>query len=439
MEMLDPVDRSELQRRVSLARAYLAAQRDDDLAWSVVPDLVTAAKAVPAPRRAGHRAALAMGTDLGRALSTTRGPALFRSGHVYFASTSTQQLRVLAPVMASMGGAVRVSWPRLRGTAFLAARRKATACHDRLTAWFGDHGVFTDPVLVDLLTRSALMAEKMRVLAAGRDVRMVAVGSQHNAAARSVLVGARDLGVTTAYIPHAPVARNANYEDLPTDVALLRGDAEEEHYTALGADGRIDVVGDPSLGPLPSDPVPWAGAAVAALPPTDSLKFSSYLAFLRAADLRDLQVAPHPRTDEQVLRAAMDPSWVTLSGASTFAALNERGASAVVQYGSGVGLEALLLGLPVIDICPQGSAPDYPYLDDPLVCSVSTTEQLAECLFNRQKSSAGLRSARTVYARRWVGTSGRQSARLAAGALDRALELGRSGALLLDGWRPAAP
>ena len=62
------------------------------------------------------------------------------------------------------------------------------------------------------------------------------------------MLAAREAGIATVYIPHAPVISDARLVDLPVDYAGLRGPAEVDHYEALGAPGeRLAVVGNAAL------------------------------------------------------------------------------------------------------------------------------------------------------------------------------------------------
>ena len=67
--------------------------------------------------------------------------------------------------------------------------------------------------------------------------------------ARALVLAAREAGIATVYIPHAPVISDARLVDLPVDYAGLRGPAEVDHYESLGAPGkRLTVVGNPAMG-----------------------------------------------------------------------------------------------------------------------------------------------------------------------------------------------
>jgi hypothetical protein len=76
---------------------------------------------------------------------------------------------------------------------------------------------------------------------------------------------------------------------------------------------------------------------------------------------------------------ALFPNHWTRSEAPTTAQfLQQFGARALLQHGSGTGLDALRAGVPVIDIRRPGEVASYPYLENSIVMTAANSRELAD-------------------------------------------------------------
>jgi hypothetical protein len=372
-----------------------------------------------------------------RAIAPSTGPELTRVGPVLLVSTSIQTQRVLGPIrdelVSRFGPARQVRLPSLgpRGLS-----RAAGTTRDLLREygeWFRAASLPAPPELGPAL----LKVEALRLRSRADHLRSlgitsVAVASQHNGATRAVLATTLtpDSGLVSSYLPHAPLVPLAYYEDLPVHRALLRGEAESHHYAQLGADpDRLTIVGDPSR-PDPRPALPESDELVFAPSPHPEPVLRADIALLAAMD-RPWRVSLHPRMDAQRFAELVPPSWRVVQTDSTALHLQAEGARAVVQHGSGVGLDALALGIDVIDLRAEGAAAVYPYLRAPQVQTAHDASSLHAALAalpQRANGSAG----RITYAATWSAAGGAEAAARAADELVGAQPIGEEP--LLDRW-----
>jgi hypothetical protein len=258
------------------------------------------------------------------------------------------------------------------------------------------------------LGRAALgRAIAERILEQQRPTSIV-VATQHAPLIRALLATLRSAKIPTLYVPHAPVADNYEYADLPFDFAGLRGPAEIAHYVALEADeSRLSDCGDPSLNGVemegPSGPgrlpvfavSPWSGDEKAWLWET-----------ARAGMPSGTIVAPHPRSQPKELSDQLAPGWSIADGVRTVDLLRTS-ASVLVQSSSGVGLEGLRLGLPLVDFRPPGTEPNYHFLRHPCVDVVRDHQSLRTIMAERNApSSDAAVQARIAWATQWSSRTG---------------------------------
>jgi hypothetical protein len=161
------------------------------------------------------------------------------------------------------------------------------------------------------------------------------------------------------------------------------------------------------------------------------------VSLIAAATDDDVLVTPHPRQKLEFLQSVAPRHWAFHHG-STYARLRE-GAAAVVQSSSGVAVESLLLGIPVLEIEPAGGRL-YPFLETDLVPSVRTPNELAAQL--------GLMRARVVdreyrerlaeYARGWCAAGGEEAGENLRRFVRFAATEGARSRLAHDAWRPTA-
>lgn len=441
--LLDDTARTkEDARRIAAVRRFGRERGEDELAQVLLPffGMVLTDFIFVADDAGPARSAVSIGRNLVRARSRSKGPGIRLVGPVLAASTSRQNLRVLDPIVAELeqrrGPAVVPAWTPLSGITLAKARRRAATLTQEARRFFSAVGAPLPSGVGDEILRTAIVIERTRWLLRNTGARVLVVASQHNSASRAMLHAAHDVGgITTVYVPHAPVADVFYYRDLPCHKALLRGPAEVAFYAGLGVDeGRLSIAGDPSLSHWPPVAAPTRDDVVFAVSAHRAERVEAAVAVVRDAGIERVEVAPHPRMDRDALRAQCPSSWVFNPAPSTFGRLAEVGAAAVIQDSSGLGLEALALGLPVIDLCPVGSAPLYPFITAPHVDVVSSSDTLATAVADAVASRSTVTSEeRANFAAEWSEVGGSEAAALAADAIEGAVGLS-SGPVLLDGW-----
>jgi hypothetical protein len=158
---------------------------------------------------------------------------------------------------------------------------------------------------------------------------------------------------------------------------------------------------------------------------------------VEASGIGPVEVVLHPRSPRDVERGVIPNDWHVSEFVRTLDLLSTTGASVVIQSSSGTGLEALAMGVPVIDLCEPGTAPAYPFIAPPHVMVVSDSSQLRAAADHMDQSeSAAL--ARKEYARSWVALVGDDASVAAADAVAHELAE-RAGPLVLDAWQAIRP
>lgn len=347
------------------------------------------------------------------------------------------QRRVVMPIVGRLTGTstdLMVSERAASARNLLSAKRRAR----RFLAGLKRRRIpFLDEATV---LRLCLLAERSRIQAelaletaspAG-----VLVASTVTPDARALCVLARRAGIPTVYVPHAPLLAAEAQQDLPFDVALLRGCAEAVRYAARSVPGSSLVVsGNPALDPSPSvctaDP---GGPIVLALSPDPTPVVRAIIDSLRTAVPDGVIVAPHPRQDMDALVGMVPPGWELAMG-RTYDLLRS-GACAIVQYSSGIGLEAMLLGIPCIELSLFGSPPAYPFLDHELVARVTRVEDLPDALDQARQLATDADRQRSIadWAQTWCARSGAAAAAHAAAAFEDVIAGGAPRGPIWDYW-----
>lgn len=411
-----------------------------DLLWSVLPEVAMLLIGSSVGARGPIRALAAWARNLARAFVPTAGPRLTRVGSVLVVDTSVQTERVTSPLVEAL--ALRRGEPAVFRLPLLGARSATMAAlgvrriASRLAAALSDAGAVEPPGL----RRELLKVEILRRRAGAVDFRAagvdaVVVGTQQNSSARALLSVARREGIATYYLPHAPVADNDFYRDIPTTFALVRGPAEVDFYTRIGAaptDGLI-VVGSPGLAQPPQEMPPQADDIVYAPSPHAPAVLQADIAVLRGATDRPVMVCLHPRMGSTEFSGLFPPEWHIADGPNTEAYLRRHGAQVVIQHGSGVGLEALSLGIEVIDLCSAGQRPNYPYIRAPHVQVVHDVPGLRAALHTLEER-ANERGERVAFARSWCSDAGAVAARRCVEAIEQTRSTSVTRDVLLDGW-----
>ena len=292
--------------------------------------------------------------------------------------------------------------------------------------------------LLDRLTARATVGVHLARRAFERHTpERLVVATQHSIIARAALVAAREAGVVAIYVPHAPVADNRIYRDLPVDVAALRGPLEVEHYTHLGADpGALHVVGNLGLSLGMNNAPCQDGPVIVAPSPWEPERVEWFMGLVAAAITGPFMVCPHPGNDLEHLRSLLPDRAHLVEGERTWRVI-ARGCRAVVQSSSGVATEAMLLGAPVIEVSTEGRPPNYPAIAEPYVRMASDAAELRRALdaFGSAARGPFVEQAHT-WATGWTAYTGRRAEQRLRSLLARDLQpVGP----LLDAWAPPPP
>lgn len=274
-----------------------------------------------------------------------------------------------------------------------------------------------------------------RAVLRARKPALLFVSTQHDARIRAWLLAAQSLGIPSVYIPHAPVANNDFYHDLPVSHATLRGQAEVDYYRDRLSikDPRIVAVGDVSL--ETSSPLRQAHdpnlPGILALSPVSKVRLTLIVSLAVEAGLKNLVVAPHPRSDINMLRELLPASWRINTGERT-AELLSRGAAFVLQSSSGVALESAALGIPTANLVLNDEVPNYPlHLDPHLITPVSTAEELT-AFVDRSLSDEALADMTMTSSQRWRKATGDEARQFLRNYLETS---NRNSSFIYDGWK----
>jgi hypothetical protein len=437
------------QRVTALLDRFLHAHRDDAVAWvacgflwaeyKVRAGMHAARRTAPssvlsAPRRAGAlvRSLVREGQFRGRYLT---------SGDAIFVASTKNQLRAVAPLLTAPVAAGGAAGAPLRALAVPFVRTAAIA-RERAEE-IGD-GLRRADVAFPGGTRTvyALFFSVALHLAYARQLiervspRVVVVASNHDVAARALARAAHEKDVPSVLVPHAPMLGDLRLRDAPTDYVAVRGEREAAWYLANGAaPDQVAVAGDPALQPAPQlVPIPTGAPVVFAPSPYADADVADQVALIAAATDGDVVVTPHPRQRLEFLQGIAPQHWTFHSG-HTYARLRE-GATAVVQSSSGVALESLLLGIPVLEIEPAGGRL-YPFLESDLIPSVRTAEDIAGQL-ELMRARVGDRAYRerlAEYARSWCSAGGEAAAQNLLRFVRLAADQGKRSRPAHDAWQ----
>jgi hypothetical protein len=361
---------------------------------------------------------------------------------IFVASTKSQE-RVVAPLLDTPAGATRAIRKPLHAPVgplvrlVAAARERAEELRDALRRAEVEFPGGSLPVY-ELFFAAALHLAYSRQLIEKGSPSVVVVGSNHNVAARALARAADEKGVPSVFLPHAPMLGDLRLRDAPTDYVAVRGEREAAWYLAKGAEpDQVVAVGDPGLQPAPQlVAIPTGAPVVFAPSPYADEVVASQVALVAAATDGEVLVTPHPRQRLDFLQEIAPSNWVFHRG-STYERLRE-GATAVVQSSSGVALESLLLGIPVLEIEPVGGRL-YPFLESDLVPAVRTPEELVGKLeaIRARIADPDYREGLAEYARGWCSEAGDAAAQNMVRLVQLAAADGKRSRLVHDAWRPS--
>jgi len=280
-----------------------------------------------------------------------------------------------------------------------------------------------------LLTQADVLLDVMRHLLRKTKPKLVVIASQNQPSLRALISAAAERRIPTMYVPHAPVADDPIYSDLPCDLAVLRGAGEVEWYRRRGADpAHLTIGGNPSLS-LPETIGSEAHPPILAISPWYDVELADVIARVTAATAGLVCVAPHPLSDLSQVERLIPEHWSIYRGGRTFDLLT-RVEAPVMQVSSGLGLEALLIGRKVIQLDFPGAPRLYPYICEPHVRCVTDAKELTDAL--AEDASQGRRD-RQVWASRWSSPTGSAAVEACRRSLEYARHLSPS-QFVLDGW-----
>jgi hypothetical protein len=361
---------------------------------------------------------------------------------VAFAIDGTNLRRVLRPIIETRGataGDALAILPVLDRRRLLHWTRLATSYGEALIHASKQAGI---PVRSSEVRKYCLSGARSLTRAEGilrgSQTRLLVVATQHAPNMRALLATARSRGIASIYFPHAPVAANRQYVDLPVDHAGLRGAGEVDLYRQRGMLAALRVVGNPAVADLiEGEPNVLTEAPVFAVSDHPHAVLRDLFKLTASVLGRDhVLVAPHPRSDLGELVRLMPPSWQLWSNGSTFDLLR-RGPKFVVQHSSGVAWEALALGISVIQLNYLDTPANYPLIAEPSVLFAHSTASMSRATAeatSRSSDRAGREELRR-WAAYWCNPVGRQAREACVALIEQALEDGQRPEVLLDGWR----
>ena len=364
-----------------------------------------------------------------RSAATVLGyrPTIACFSDVMFVGATRNQALALAPIVRSMSESDHLRHSPTRARPSYSEFLQRLPEVRRLVAAVADEAALADALAPQEVWRHGVLAAS-DLAAYSRLVdavspRTVVVANQHFRPNRALLRVARNRGVRTIYIPHAPVAANAAYFDLPVDLALLRGPLELCHYRENGIRSlRARSVGTPSLPDelAPTEPSARRGTChppVFAPSPLPEGALRELLDLVTSST-DDFIVSLHPAMGRSA-EALFKQRGCHVYRKGTTVDLLREGTPVLLQSSSGVGLEALATGTPVVDLAFPGSAPNYPYIRAPYVTQVTDTQTLRRELERAVETSTQTRHRTDLvsWAERWTGPHGDEATQTAVEAI----------------------
>jgi len=430
-----------------LLEDFFLERADSDLAWVVIPDLyallTVTDSVVPLGARRSPGLRVRRYSDTLRTTVSKSGltDRFVQAGGALFVHATENQRRALEPIAAAAGraggGVQAIGWdpaPFDVRRQISAAGRMGDALVDRLRKT-------RVPFLDEAWTRRRFLvgAKSLRHARAAverTEPSVVVVASNHGIYPRALGRVARQAGLPSVYVPHAPLLARERLRDMPFDYAAMRGSSETRWYADRGVGlERIQAVGNPAIDVVservPLDP---RSPVVLALSPDGEEVIRAITAAIDGLDGVPVIVAPHPRQDGELVRELMRPDWTIWSGRTYDLLLT--GPSAVVQHSSGVALEAMQLGIPCVELSLLDRSPTYPFIETDLVPRVTAPELLPVAL-ERARRLAGdddHRHALERWATSWCADSGSSSAAAAWRFVRRAADRGVAAEPIWDAW-----
>ena len=300
---------------------------------------------------------------------------------------------------------------------------------------------------VDAPVRESLENQLYKVALALRNARALDLGSfagvlvstQHSPIIRALLVAAREQSAPVVYVPHAPVADNGAYWDLPVSYAGLRGRGEQDYYRdQLGiSPNDVDIVGNLATDVLsrPMPPIDADAPGVLAVSPHAEEITRALFSTIGSRDLGPMIVAPHPRSDLDQLRAIMPSDWRLHEGGRTLDLLRG-GAPFLFQFSSGVAWESAAFGIPTATIRLADDPVNYPFLANETIYPPIRSSEDAQRFAHAARAHLVDRRSLRHHAEQWCARDAEPAMRALFSLLDRVAAAPREDEphIIHDGW-----
>ena len=413
----------------TLASRVVSDATDADILWATLPTLheTTTRKRQP-------RAGLEYPRDV-ILRSALVGPRLVRIGDIVGMMNTVNEVLTLRPVLDEIAHRMGSQTQLLRSAALqpsdiVDSWKRCTRLEDALRAEARSLGITLDPGSLRRRLLKASRANTLLSIASQRgEFRTLLVSNQHLSGHRAALNFSHNHDASTLYVPHAPVASNDLYHDLPVNLAALRGDLEVDYYGELGSlRSQLHSVGNPAVPPL-APPPQLDGPIVLALSAWSQDRMQAVMRLVRdgIGARANIVVAPHPRNSRREVRRFLPDGWSLHSGRTLD--LLKQGPRLLIQNSSGIAWEGLYLGIPTIQIQVDDEAPNYPLISDPFVPTVRSAQELHETIMAPAKEvdRADLRD----WAHRWCAEVGVVAAKRIVDVIE---DMPEEAELILDAW-----
>lgn len=291
-----------------------------------------------------------------------------------------------------------------------------------------DLGLVPNAILSDAV-RSTQMYAAMRQLLASTRPRSVVVAATDHLFTRVAAVVARERGIPTIYVPHAPTHIRQENADAPFDALLLRGSGCSSYYAMLGAkDEQVASVGDRSIPEirLGGEPIGLLFATTANAPCedlTEKLQLTS-----RALNIPSEQIliCPHPRGRSRALHAGKSLGIAVAEERTAQVLLRLDPQYFVTEASSGARLEAELMGIATLSL----AAPSYNFeFTLPSLSLDTCDDQALEGLEGQVSQLPKIERSRR--ASMWVAAVGREASERVEQGVE---EVGFASHPALDAW-----
>jgi hypothetical protein len=375
-------------------------------------------------------------TDAGKLGSAAGTGAAVGRGCVFMARTENHR-RSQAPLFERFGPVSRPAAVEVSPRGVRERARRAIALADELLDCARRRGLAlpVDPAAVyTRLLRNARLLGYWEHLLAQERPEVVVTSVATAPSARAMLLAARAAGIPSVFISHTAVVSVDLLNTLPVDRAGLRGVEEVRHLGALGADpDRLDVVGNPTISPQPVPRIDPRARPVFAAGLEDESRLGPLVDVIHRALGERVAVGRHPSAG-QTQPGEFPGGWSVASG-RTYDLL-AAGPPALVQHSSGVALEALHLGIPVVELRYPGKASLYPFLRAPYVRFATDSRELACAIqaAGEDAANAERRQEWIAWARGWSWPTGREAEERVVALVEQAMAEGPRGAI----WEPWA-